>query len=197
MIKRPDSSFISQRNLTHPTEAATFRFEKVVLDQLRLEAEQKRINLNTLLNQIVKSHVEWHANAARAGMVPVRRKLVKKLFEPLTKEQIDTIAADVSRGMTDDLMMIMPSKRTEESIFELLERWIRVCGFNYHHKINDIERVFVIQHDMGGKWSQYLGRLFEHVSSDFMNAKPETEITENALYIRIKRERSSASSFSF
>lgn len=173
--------------MTNPTEAATFRFDKTILDQLRIEAEQKQINLNTLLNQIARSHVEWHANAARAGFIPIRKGLVKRLFDPLTKEQIDALAEDVSRGLTDETMMIMTKERTEESIFELFERWIRVSGFNYHHEISEDGRIFVIQHNMGENWSRYVSRIIEHAASEFRNVKPDIQVTENALFIKIRK----------
>lgn len=160
-----------------------------MLDQLRLEAEQKQINLNTLLNQIVRSHIEWYANAARAGFIPIRKGVIKRLFDSLTKEQVDALAEDVARGLTDETMMIMTKERTEESIFELFERWIRVSGFNYRHEISEDSRILIIQHNMGENWSHYLSRLMEHAASGFMNIKPETQITENALFIRIRRVR--------
>jgi hypothetical protein len=172
-------------HLANSTEAATFRFDKVMLDQLRLEANEKRIHVSTLLDQIIESHFEWHANAARAGFVPVRRRLIQRLFASLTKEQIDALAAEMSRGLTEETMMIMATKKTEESVFRLLERWIRVSGFNYRHEIVEGGRIFVIQHNMGQNWSYYLGCLYKYAAREFMTAKPEIEVTENALFIRI------------
>lgn len=176
------------RTLANPTEAATFRLDKTMLEKLRMEAEEKRISLSTLLDQIIESHIEWHANAARAGFVPIRRGVLKRLFDPMTKEQVDALAEEVSRGLTDETMMIMTSERTEESIYELLERWIRVAGFNYRHEASENERIFVIQHNMGENWSYYITRLFEHSSSEFTNIKQDIQITENALFIRVRKK---------
>lgn len=94
------------------TEAATFRFDRDILDQLKLEARQKQIKLNTLINQIVRSHIEWHANAAKAGFIPVRKQLVKKLFSLLTEEQVQAIASSIGRELTDETMFIMARRRT-------------------------------------------------------------------------------------
>lgn len=89
------------------TEAATFRFDRSMLDQLRLEAKQKQINLNTLLNQIVRSHLEWHANAAKAGFVPIRRQVIRRLFDSLSEEQVRALASSVGQELTDETMLIM------------------------------------------------------------------------------------------
>lgn len=179
----------NQPDLTNHTEAITFRFDKTMLDKLRLEAEQKQISLNTLLNQVVRSHIEWHANAARAGFVPIRRGVLKLLFDPLTKEQVSALAESAARDLTDETMMIMTRRRTEESVFELLERWIRVAGFNYRHEISGDARIFVIQHNMGGNWSYYISHLIEHAISEFATVKPDTQTTENAVFIIVKSRR--------
>ena len=44
-------------------ESITLRIDKSILDELRNEAEQKMESLNTLSNQILKSHVVWHKPA--------------------------------------------------------------------------------------------------------------------------------------
>lgn len=174
-----------ENHVVSHTQAATFRLDKAVLDQLRLEAEQKQINLNTLVNQIVRSHIEWHANAAKAGFIPVRRYLIRRLFDPLTQEQIDTLGTSLSQDLSFGNMMMVRGS-TEKSILEFLERWLRACGFNYQREIKENYYTYVIQHEMGIKWSYYLARLFEEIASIFKTAKPDIEATENALYIKLK-----------
>ena len=45
---------------TKPSSGSvTFRFDNETLNQLRNEANQKRISLNTLASQIFQSHVEY------------------------------------------------------------------------------------------------------------------------------------------
>lgn len=45
------------------------------MKNLREEAKQKDISINTLLNQIIKEYLNWHSNAAKAGFIAVRRLL--------------------------------------------------------------------------------------------------------------------------
>lgn len=170
------------------TEAATFRFDRAILEQLKLEARHKQISLNTLLNQIVRAHLEWHSNAARAGFVPVRKTVITKLFDSLTPEQIDVLARNGARGLADETLLIMSKKRSGASILEVTERWIRVAGFSYHHEVgpdDNNNHMYVIQHNMGRNWSYYLARLFEEATSEFVAARPDVEATENALYITV------------
>ncbi|MDQ3837404.1 MAG: hypothetical protein M3270_10815, partial [Thermoproteota archaeon] len=52
-----------------PSGNVTLRFDGQTLESLRKEAGQKRISLNTLANQIFKTHTEFSGAAAKAGMV--------------------------------------------------------------------------------------------------------------------------------
>jgi len=55
------------------SESATFRIDSKALKSLRHEAGQKDISTKTLVNQIIKDHLNWHSNAAKAGFIAVRR----------------------------------------------------------------------------------------------------------------------------
>ena len=54
-------TFITQLRCTsmnkrkRPTDSLTLRIDKEMLDDLRLESEQKMVSINTLTNQILKS----------------------------------------------------------------------------------------------------------------------------------------------
>jgi predicted HicB family RNase H-like nuclease len=49
-------------------ENISFRLQKVRLNQLREEAVQKRIRLNTLANQIIDSYVNYSSNLSKARL---------------------------------------------------------------------------------------------------------------------------------
>ena len=51
-----------------PTTCATFRLSKEKLDKLRKVSEAKNITPNTLVNQIINSHLDWHSRAAHAKL---------------------------------------------------------------------------------------------------------------------------------
>jgi predicted HicB family RNase H-like nuclease len=63
------------------SESVTFRINSKVLKNLRREAEQNDISTNTLVNKLIKDHLNWHSNAAKAGFVSVRRPFVSKVIK--------------------------------------------------------------------------------------------------------------------
>ena len=73
-----------------------------------------------------------------------------------------------------------------KSALNFLESWTKISGYAYRHEeINGGQNrhMYVIQHDMGMKWSVYLANLyqllFDEINED--NKRIEFEKTENTL----------------
>jgi hypothetical protein len=163
----------------------TFRFPTSLFHELKEEAVHKQISLNTLLNQIVTSHVEWHAHASKAGFMTVRRTLVEKLMDPLSEEEVDRMAKDMARELRD-ASLLMVRKHTEKSLLEFMERWVKTSGYSYRHIVEDNHHTYIIQHDMGYKWSYYLNRLFSYVAEEAAINKPEIKSSDKMLVVNLK-----------
>jgi hypothetical protein len=171
------------------SETTTFRFDCETLKSLREEAKQKDISTNTLLNQIVKEHLKWHANAANAGFIAVRRPLITNLINYLSEQQIISLAENISKSTNKDTILLLENEYTMKSALDFIEDWIKISGYKYrHHEINDDgqnRHMYVIQHDMGMKWSIYLANLyqflFDEVKKDDNKRRIEFEKTENTL----------------
>ena len=167
------------------TEPSTFRLNRKLLEELKAESRQKDMSLNSLVNQIIKAHIEWHARAAAAGFIPIRRELIKELLEYLDEKEIDDLARRVVKHLTSTAMLVIIRKSNGTSAVELLDRWIRVSGLSYSLELEGDSRTYVIQHDMGWKWSYYLARLFEEVAYELKTGRPDIKITDGAFYIKL------------
>src|SRR5919108_1628472 len=75
-------------NQKRTTTTITFRIDNNIMHKFNAKAEQEDISLNTLINQILKRYVEWDMYEGKAGMVPVNKPVVKKLFQGLSKEEV-------------------------------------------------------------------------------------------------------------
>ncbi|MFZ0568202.1 MAG: hypothetical protein WAM22_09385 [Nitrososphaeraceae archaeon] len=169
------------------TETTTFRFDYETMKSLREEAKQKDISTNTLLNQIVKVHLKWHVNASNAGFIAVRRLLITSLISHLSEQEIISVAENVAKNTNKDTILLLENEYTMKSALDFIENWIKISGYKYkHHEINDGQNrhMYVIQHDMGIKWSIYLTNLYQFLFDDVKKdnkRKIEIEKTENTL----------------
>ena len=146
------------------SECTTFRFDSETMKSLRQEAKQKDISTNTLLNQIVKAHLKWHANASNAGFIAVRRLFITNVISHLSEQEIISIAENVAKNTNKDTLLLLENEYTMRSALDFIEEWIKISGYKYKHqeiKEGQNRHMYVIQHDMGIKWSIYLANLYQ------------------------------------
>jgi hypothetical protein len=165
--------------------SVTFRFPAALFKELKEESEHKKVSLNTLLNQIVTAHVEWHARATNAGFISVRRTLVRKLMDLLTEGEIDNLAKNIA-GELKDASLIVMGAGTQRSLLGFLERWVNASGFTYRHVVENNTHTFIIQHEMGHKWAYYLDRISYYLTEEVAAAKPQIEISDKIFVLKIK-----------
>jgi hypothetical protein len=171
------------------SESVTFRIESNTLKNLRHEAEQKDISTNTLVNQIIKDHLNWHSNAAKAGFISIRRPFVSKVIKHLPEQEIISLAEYVAKTTNKDSILLMKNEYTIKSALDFLESWIKISGYPYRHeKTNNGQSMhsYVIQHDMGMKVSLYLASLCQFLFDELGQSKKiEFDKTENTLAFTI------------
>jgi hypothetical protein len=170
------------------SESVTFRIESEALRNLRLEAEQKDISTNTLVNKLIKDHLNWHSHAAESGFISVRRPFISKIIKYLPEQEIISLAEYVAKTIKDSILL-MRNEYTIKSALDLLESWIKISDYPYRHKEtnNDHNKhSYVIQHDMGMKVSIYLASLFQFSFDELgQNKMIEFDKTESTLAFTI------------
>ncbi|HYX54523.1 MAG TPA: hypothetical protein VE818_00040 [Nitrososphaeraceae archaeon] len=97
------------------SESITFRLDNTILNKLHHEAEQKDISVNTLVGHIIRRHIDWHSNAAKAGFVTVRRGLLSNLINGLQEKEISSIAEYIAKNETKDFVLLLRNEYYIES----------------------------------------------------------------------------------
>jgi hypothetical protein len=171
--------------MSEKTETASFRLERNVLGELRKEAESKDISLNSLVSQIFNLHIGWHANAPKAGFVPVPKPFLAKVIEKLSQDEIVNIAEYIAKDEVKNMTMMLGRELEVESILESFEFWLKTTNFAYKHDNDDGTHKFVINHEMGKKWSLYLGEVMRLIFKSLGAQKTEFEISPKTLAFTI------------
>lgn len=169
----------------------TLRFRTDVLDELKHEAAQKRISLNTLSSQILTSHAEYDSYASKSGMVSFPKSLLIKMMDRLTVNELEKLSEHIAKNEMKSLTLLLRGSHNLASFLKTLESWLRDSNFQYSYYISDDQKEhrFVIQHEMGRKWSLYFEKLFRFVFNDLSSVKrPEFEMTDNVVAFRVQEQ---------
>jgi len=173
----------------HQSESITFRLDNTILNKLHYEAEQKDISVNTLVGHIIRRHIDWHSNAAKAGFLTVRKGLLSNLINRLPEKEISSIAEYIAKNETKDFVLLLRNEYNIESALDVIETWIKISGYPYRHEVNRTRHTYVIQHDIGKNWSLYLAELYRFLFEEFGLKKVEFDLNHNSLDFIIDTER--------
>ncbi|HEY7079569.1 MAG TPA: hypothetical protein VH500_07710 [Nitrososphaeraceae archaeon] len=171
------------------SESITFRIESRALEKLRCEAEQKDISVNTLVNKLIKGHLNWHSTAAKAGFISLRRPFVAKVIRYLPEQEIISLAEYVAKTANKDSLLLMRNDYSIKSALDLLESWIKISEYPYRHdetSNGNNKHSFFIRHDMGIKVSIYFASLLQFLFEELgQYERIEFDKTENSLAFSI------------
>ena len=158
---------LKSESKTQSSGTGTFRLNKDLLDGLKEEAEQKRTSLNTLVSQVLQAHAEYHTFASKGGMISMPKTLLVRVMDKLTDQEVIQLSEHIAKNELKDTILLMKNSYTPDSIMDFVESWTRAAGFPYRHHLDNIDdgksaskHSFVMQHDMGERWSLYFVELF-------------------------------------
>jgi hypothetical protein len=152
------------------TRSITYRLPAKLVDELETEAMQKNISQNVLVRQILEKYVKWDRFADKIGMIPIPRGILESLGEEMTGEDIDGVI-QVMVPLIKESVMFMKGKYDLKRCIETLEDYMRASGMNSDHRVEGALHHFIIQHDLGMKWSLFAEQLLKEIFREFLPNK--------------------------
>lgn len=167
------------------SESITLRIEKLILDELRSEADQRMESVNTLVNQIIKSYIQWHKPAKKAGLGYFSKVLLAKSMNHLTDEKVIQITEEFCNHHLKDISNMLRTSNTFPSFMSGLRSWLDSSGYNFRYDISNGIDIYVIQFDLGRNFSLYFKTQMQLVFRQFNLKNAEAEMTDNTVILRI------------
>lgn len=85
-----------------------------------------------------------------------------------------------------ELLLHLRTKITTEAALDFFESWIKASNFRYRYQGTDnVRHSYVVQHNMGRKWSLYVGELYKHLFEECKAQKFEYDAREDTLLMTI------------
>ncbi|HLC24409.1 MAG TPA: hypothetical protein VJJ25_02125 [Nitrosopumilaceae archaeon] len=169
------------------TRSITYRLPAKLVENLETESTQKEISQNVLVKQILEKYTQWDKFANIIGMIPVPKDVLKTLGEEMEGNEINKII-DAILPLIKDWVMFMKGNYDLKRAIESLEDYMRASGMTSDHRIEGSIHHFIIQHNLGMRWSLFTEQLLKRIFHQFlpqatMNCRttPNTTIASIAL----------------
>ena len=166
---------VSTKRQTHvqkkeSTRSITYRLPEKLVSELETEANQKSISQNVLVKQILEKYVKWDRFSNKIGMIPVPKGILETLGGELDGQDIDAIITLMFPLIKDTVLFIKGGYDLKRCI-ETLEDYMRASGMNSDHRVEGDVHIFLIQHDLGLKWSVFTEQLLTQIFHGFLPDK--------------------------
>ena len=168
-----------------PTESLTLRIDKEMLDDLRLEAEQKMVSINTLTNQILKSYIKWYSPAQRAGIMFVPKCLLIPIIDNFAEYQIENLAEKFRENGYEETLLMLSKEYSLPVILDLFDSWLNVSKLQFDRKFSEGSLTYIINHGLGRKWSLFLEKVFWYIVKDLGITGARFDIIDGTVTVKI------------
>ena len=161
------------------TRSITYRLPAKVVEELETEAMQKNISQNVLVKQILEKYVQWDRFGDKIGMIPVPKKILDTLGKEMSGEEINEIIK-VLHPVIKDTVLFMKGNFDIKRCIETLEDYMRASGMKSDHRVEGDLHHFIVQHELGLKWSFFTEQLLKEIFHQFVpeqNLKCQTTET--------------------
>ena len=152
------------------TRSITYRLPAKIVEELETEAMQKNISQNVLVKQILEKYVGWDRFGDKIGMIPVPKGILQTLGDEMEGEDINEIIKAVMPTIKDTVLFIKGAYDLKRCI-ETLEDYMRASGMKSDHRIEGDLHHFIVQHELGLKWSFFTEQLLKEVFHQFVPDK--------------------------
>jgi hypothetical protein len=165
-------------------ERVTFTIPSENISQLRNESEIKKVSLNTRINQIIKEHLDWHADAPEIKMHYVPKPFITKIVDQLSEPQLSEIARAAVCDL-EDMSFLLRGEFSISSFLNIVENWWKVTRTPNRCDQNEHEYKILVKPDMGYKYSYLIKEVYRYIIEDRFLRKLEYYITDSILVLRI------------
>lgn len=170
------------------TEGVTFRLPSDNLEQLCKEAETRQVSVNTLVNQIVNEHLDWHLYAAQAKLYYVPKPFISRILEKFTEQQLNDLAEASAKKDFVDIGLLLRGEFTISSFLSILENWSRISDIPYRAEEIENTQKIIIEHNMGSKYSYLFKEIYRRLLENVFETKVQFDITDNAIVLTFDKE---------
>ena len=167
------------------TRSITYRLPETLINELENESNQKKISQNVLVKQILEKYVQWDRYSAKMGLIPVPKEILQSLGYDLDGQDIDAIVNVLFPIIKNTVMFIKGGFDLERCI-ETLEDYMRTSGVKSDHRVDGNLHSFIIQHDLGIKWSVFTEQLLTQIFRNFASDKDlKFQTTDSTVILKV------------
>ena len=107
-------------------------------------------------------------------------------MDRLTEQEVGQLSEYIAKNEFKEMTLLVKNEYNLSAFLDMIESWLRVSGIGYRRHVMDNVQTFVIQHDMGKRWSTYFEKLVKYAFKDLNENVPVFDTSDNSIAFRIR-----------
>jgi len=167
------------------TSTITFRIDEENDNKLRKIAEDKKVSLNTLANQILGNYVQLERYMEKFGVLMMSQDAFSSFLAILDEKQIIELASDIGSKEPKEFILFKWKGMNSEFVTDFITMYFEHCGYG----TCDLEKTkgeiaISIHHKLGKNGTIFLKTFLESLIQSTLDISCKTIITEDSVTIR-------------
>ena len=121
------------------TATISFRMDSKYEQLLRNEAEEKKVSLNTLANQIFGEHLEWQRYIERFGTIVMSKDAFKLILESLSEEKVIDLAINIASKAPKEFILFKWKDLNSDNVINFVRMFFGHCGYGQYDYVKERE----------------------------------------------------------
>lgn len=166
------------------SDVISLRINHDLAEALKEEAKIDRVSLNVLANNILHNYVKWEKDAKQAGFIPVTKDLLTALLQRIDDKEIVDIV-NQTKNIVKAQIIFMEKRYDLWAALDWLESRCKVSGFSEKKFYQNDRLTYIIQHDLGSKWSLYVKTMIESILEDLVKERIDFDVSTSMVIFRM------------
>jgi hypothetical protein len=167
-------------------ENTTFRLNEEFMKNVQVEAENKMLNMNTMIVQILKSFVEWNQFEPLSGMVHIPKPVLREIFNKKSDKEIIDMTESIGKNAIYNTILFIKGKKDLNAFLSWIETEMNNHSLNIRHIIEGEIHKYIIKHDLGYRFSLYYKTIIESIFKDQLGEKIYLVISDELILFDFK-----------
>ena len=163
--------------------SSTIRIPNDVYEKIDFEASSHNSHVSTVINSILRKYATWDRFVSDVGFMYMQKPLLRALFDKISDKDIVQVSKTIGYARTRDAVLFIGDKINIKAIVNVVKLWLTSSEIPIRIIRNDETIEFIVQHNLGKKWSIYFATLLKELFSELKLSSIEEDIKDHTVEI--------------
>ena len=163
--------------------STTIRIPNDVYEKIEFEASSHDSHVSTVINSILRKYATWDRFVSDVGFMYMQKPLLRAFFEKISDKDVAQVSKTVGYARTRDAILFVGGKVNVKTIVDVVKLWLTSSKIPIRVIEKDESIEFIVQHNLGKKWSIYFATLLKELFSELKLSSIEEDIEDHTVEI--------------